>query len=233
MRKVLVVLFLLILAVSISLSGCGSKEADLPEPAANGDSAPEETEENLADIILRGKQVQSMSYEYVLTMPGANMEGKVWLQGNKMKSEMILEGLTVITIFDGDDGAVYTYYPGENQAMKIQGEKSEQMADSPLDYTESVDVDIAVIAESVTLDGVRCKVVTMPGEGDEGTTKMWIREDYGIPVRIETSLPEGGNMVMEYKNIKIEPLPAGTFQLPAGVEIMDLGDMMKGMPQFQ
>jgi outer membrane lipoprotein-sorting protein len=113
--------------------------------------------------------------------------------------------------------------------MKIQGEKSEQMADSPLDYTERVDPDLAANTESATLDGVRCKVVTLPGEGNEGTTKMWIREDYGIPVRIETSLPEGGNMVMEYKNVKIEPLPAETFQLPAGVEIMDLGDMMKGL----
>jgi outer membrane lipoprotein-sorting protein len=114
--------------------------------------------------------------------------------------------------------------------MKIQGEKSEQMADSPLDYTERVDPDLAVVMESEILDGVRCKVVTLPGEGDEGTTKMWIREDYGIPVRIEMLLPEGGNMVMEYKNIKMEQLPAETFQLPAGVEIMDLGKMMNDIP---
>ena len=50
---------------------------------------------------------------------------------------------------------------------------------------------------------------------------MWISEEHGLPLRVEAN--EGGvKTVLEYKNIKVGPIPDDTFKMPAGVEIMDM-----------
>lgn len=78
--------------------------------------------------------------------------------------------------------------------------------------------DIKVIEKRTVYDGVVCRVWQLRGQ-DGSETKMWVREDYGIPVRVEITAPDGMNMVMEYKNMKISPIPAETFQLPAGLRL--------------
>jgi hypothetical protein len=37
---------------------------------------------------------------------------------------------------------------------------------------------------------------------------------------------------MEYKNLKVGPQSPGVFELPAGVKITDVNEMMKQMPQM-
>ncbi len=36
---------------------------------------------------------------------------------------------------------------------------------------------------------------------------------------------------MEYKNLQIGPQPAEKFQLPAGVQVMDMTDMLNQFPK--
>lgn len=81
-------------------------------------------------------------------------------------------------------------------------------------------------------DGARCRVISIESADGKDKTKMWVREDYGIPVRVETSASDGTKTVMEYKNLKIGKQPADTFELPAGVVITDMGEMLKNMPQM-
>jgi len=35
----------------------------------------------------------------------------------------------------------------------------------------------------------------------------------------------------QYRNLKFGPLPPETFKLPPGVDVLDLGEMIKDMPQ--
>lgn len=62
--------------------------------------------------------------------------------------------------------------------------------------------------------------------------KMWVHEEYGIPLRVEVTEADGSKSVLEYKNLKVGPQPADTFKLPAGVQVTDMGEMMKNMPQI-
>jgi len=72
-------------------------------------------------------------------------------------------------------------------------------------------------------------VVITTADGKE-ECKMWVREDYGIPIRVEADSQEG-KAVMEYKNLQIGPQPAEKFQLPAGVQVMDMTDMLNQFPK--
>ncbi|MEW6573132.1 MAG: hypothetical protein AB1374_05815 [Bacillota bacterium] len=222
-----------------SLAGCGGKKKAEDQPAAGKNSvrneeATQAREESTADILAKSKKIEGMSYEYILTgLPTGQQTGKVWMHGKKMKTESSQGGQRIITIIDGDTNTVYTYYPGQNRAVKLKAGELGPEAQTPTDYTREANPDdVKVIEKRTTYDGVVCVVWEVKGK-DGSATKMWVREDYGVPVRVEITAPDGMKMVMEYKNMKIGPVPAETFELPAGVQVTDLGEMMKGVPGMQ
>lgn len=144
-----------------------------------------------------------------------------------MKTEGTVEGKKLITIFDGDTNTVYTYYPDLNMAMKVSGTKIYEKAPTPTDYTRDADPDKIKTLETTTYDGVKCKVMLIEREEGKEQVKMWVREDYGIPVLVEATAPDGSKTVMEYKNLKVGPQPSGVFELPAGVKITDVNEIIK------
>lgn len=229
-------LFCVIMAFLVAgPTGCGGKKKAEERPADRQDLRSEETqagrEESNAAILAKSKNIKGMSYEYILTgLPTGRQTGKVWMYGKKMKTEGTQGGQKIITIIDGDTNTVYTYYPGQNKAVKLTTGELGPDAQAPTDYTRDANPDeLKVISKKATYDGAVCRVWQLKRQ-DGSETKMWVREDCGIPVRVEITAPDGMNMVMEYKNIKIGPVPAETFKLPGGVQVTDLTGMMKGLP---
>ncbi len=51
--------------------------------------------------------------------------------------------------------------------------------------------------------------------------KMWVSEEYGIPLRVETP-EEGSQTIIEYKNLKVGPIAEDVFEIPQGVQIIDM-----------
>ncbi|MEW6446586.1 MAG: hypothetical protein AB1426_00600 [Bacillota bacterium] len=236
MKRVLLFYLIMVLLIT-SLAGCGGKKAEDQKPAAGRpDIKREEAKparaESTADIIAKSKKIEGMSYEYIMSGLSAGQQtGKVWMSGKKIKTERTQGGQRIITIIDADTNTVYSYYPAQNKAVKIISGELGPDAQTPTDYTRSTDPKaIKVIKKRTVYDGVVCQIWQLQ-EQDGSETKMWVREDYGLPVRVEVKAPGGLNMVMEYKNMKIGPLPAETFKLPPGVQVTDLTGVMKGLPQ--
>jgi outer membrane lipoprotein-sorting protein len=70
-----------------------------------------------------------------------------------------------------------------------------------------------------TIDGKLCLVVEYTVQGL--STKAWIWQEYGFPLKVVTETAQGTTMV-EYKNIDFSGIPDSEFQLPPGVQIMDM-----------
>ena len=225
-------LFTVLIILSVSLVGCGGgkKETDI-QPSSN-DTAQSMKEVSIADLMAKGKKVEGMSYDFVLTAKDGSMNGKTWVEGNKVKTEAVTEGQKIITIFDSD--TIYSYNPDQNIAYKLSPDKSKK-AETPMDYTEDLDSksDEIKILETTVYDGVKCKVVEVMSADSKDQMKMWLREDYGIPMRVESTESNGSKTIMEYKNLKVGPQPEETFKLPDGVQITDINQMMKQMPVGQ
>jgi len=73
------------------------------------------------------------------------------------------------------------------------------------------------------VNGETCHVIqfTTTTSGQELTSKMWLSERVGYPVRVTTdgAGSETATMTMDYTNIQIGPLPGDTFTVPADVKI--------------
>ncbi|MGI6092727.1 MAG: LolA family protein [Negativicutes bacterium] len=219
------VLFLVLCfaVVSLGLAGCGGSGWKQAAPAAK--------EETVDELFAKGKNLPGMSYDFVMTAAGKSMSGKMWLSDKNMKSEITVNNDKTITIVDEEAKVMYTYIPAQGTAFKMPFADDANNTDTPDEFTKDLDAAKVKVLETTTYDGAKCKVVLVQEKDSKAQTKLWVREDYGIPVRAELSDPEGVNMVIEYKNLKVGAQPADIFKLPAGVEIMDMSDMAKDLPK--
>ncbi|MGI6491556.1 MAG: LolA family protein [Pelotomaculum sp.] len=236
-RNGLFYLLLLLVVAMLSLMGCSGGKDNSSQPAgqpASNSAGQGAAEDSVESLFGKGKQVEGMSYDYVMTFNSTTVNSKVWVEGDKVKTDSVVEGQNIISIVDGD--TFYTYFPAENRAMKMtmaaeqeNGEKTE----TPIDFIEDVDdqQEQYKIVETTMYDGVECKVIVVTGADGKEQSKMWVRTDYGIPIRIESVDPSEEKTIMEFKNLKIGKQPADTFQLPAGVEIIDASDLFNNLPR--
>jgi len=123
---------------------------------------------------------------------------------------------TVISIVDLGAHVMYQYFPDQNLAYRMAYNQPETTA---LTETQSIpDYDYTELGTE-TMDGKVCLVVEYSYGGV--TAKMWIWKQYGFPIRVETTTAEG-TTVVEYRNIDFGDIPDNMFQIPAGVQIVDI-----------
>lgn len=238
MKRAFLYSLLLVLVLALfSLAGCGGNKENSSQPAgeqtAAQGSAQGTADDSIAGLFAKGQQIEGMSYDFIITTKEMVVNSKVWLEGEKVKTESVVEGQTIVSLVDGN--TFYTYFPQENRAMKMTSDQlNGQKTETPDDYTEDVETspDKYKIVETTVYDGVECKVVVVTGADGKEQSRMWVRRDYGIPIRIESTDPNGDKTVIEFKNLKIGKQPADTFQLPAGVEVTDASEMLKNLPQM-
>lgn len=232
---------ILLIATLLLLSGCGGDNKKAPDkpaaPAASAPTAPVKSasaaEETIAAIMMKAKNTPGFSYDMVMTAPGFSNTSKLWSSKDKMRVENAFEGKKVITIVDGD--ITYMYNPDENTAIKFSGKDlptgMEGKPENPADFQDNMVKDSLKALETVVYEGVKCRVITFIDKEDGATAKMWLREDYGLPMKQEVISKKGEKMTIEYKNMKIGAQSADLFKLPAGVKIQDMNAMMQNMPK--
>ena len=236
-RQVLIVGLLVLWISTGLLGGCGGDKKAADKPAAPAASTPAKpapaAEETIAAIMLKAKNAPGVSYDMVMTAPGFSNTSRLWSSKDKMRVENTFEGKKMITIVDGD--ITYMYNPEENVAMKFSGKNlpagMEGKPEHPSDYQDNMVKDSLKSLETVVYEGVKCRVITFVDKEDGATAKMWLREDYGLPMKQEIVSKKGEKMTIEFKNMKIGAQSADLFKLPAGVKIQDMNEMMKNMPK--
>lgn len=220
--KKLALLFLAMMLVLISLviGGCGgaTKGAN-----SEKESQPSAKVETAKELLLRGQSHSGLSYDCSISVNGANkVSSKVWVADKQNRTEMSKDGEKIVSIIDEKANIAYTYMPDQKTAYKHKIDLTEDH-DSGMtseQYTKDVDDTNIKVLETTTYDGVKCKVLQIKDK-DSSPIKMWVREDYGVPVRMEIKDPDG-DAVVEYKNIKVGTIPANMFTLPAGINIINM-----------
>ena len=144
------------------------------------------------------------------------MTTTVWLKDPKMKMKTTSEGQTIITILDQEAQTMYTYMPDQNMAFMMTYDQAQS---SPMDDTQNINQYNPQNVGTETIDGKVCMVVEYAVQDVSITT--WIWKEYGFPIKV-VSVTAQGTTTIEYKNIDFTNIPDSEFQLPAGVQIMDL-----------
>jgi outer membrane lipoprotein-sorting protein len=172
--------------------------------------------ESLGEILGRLAGVNAVKYDMVTSGSGIpEITTRVWIEGNKMRTETSAQGQTTITIVDGDTNTMYMYFPDQNMAMEVTYEPE----DSAIDEAQAVPDYNPTIIGHETYDGKLCLVVEYTVEGN--TVTMWIWEEHGFPIKVVT-VSSQGTFTAEYKNIVFGDIDDSLFELPEGVTIMTM-----------
>jgi outer membrane lipoprotein-sorting protein len=237
------------------LTGCGGQEQpsngengsveqtdrQQPSPPEQQNDRQEEEEEeeqeeslSLPSIISRASEIDACEYDITVTSPNReDHTAHMWWKGADMRvdSTMPTQGgsFDAVYLLDTEEQVSHVYLPDQNRAIKMSySQAKEQTADSPREQNEELREQDAEITGREVINGKECVVVEYTSEeGDE--TTVWVWEEYGLPIRTATVMDDG-EYTTEMSNIEFKDIPDDRFQLPEGVQVMDVpAGMGEGM----
>lgn len=168
----------------------------------------------------------SASYDQTTTQGRKVMTAKVSLKDELFRMETTAEGQTAIILHNRE--GTFTVMPSEGMAMKTAarhpGQRPIRGAGNYAQYLKERQAE-RIGAE--TVGGYACDIYRFLDPEDGSTVTAWVWKDKTFPVRFEIDGADG-KMLVELSNLQLgATIPDADFQLPAGVEVMDLGALMK------
>jgi hypothetical protein len=242
-KRILVLSLTLLIMTAILLSSCGggspttqnttstatSTSTNLPATSSTVASTSSSTtakttttaattaNSSLADLLAKMSSVSTVKYDAVVVPPtGDAMTQKFWLKKNKMRIETDAEVMNSISFIDTQAKTMINYIPSQNLAMKMDFSQAPQ---SGADAAQTLQNSSPTVVGVETIDGYVCTVLQYTDQ--QSTTKMWIGQTNGLPIKVETMTPVG-KVVVNLKNISFENIDDNLFELPAGVTVMDM-----------
>ncbi len=194
---------------------------EAPKPTATATARPAPTQQATATAVAKA-DFGEMSFEQVVTVPDAPQQSmKMYVKQDKMRIEVQAEGQQMIWIVDDAAKVAYMWLPAQNAAMKVGLAQFEaQLGSEPEVDVIANEALAGKVVGTETVDGKVCDVYEY--ETDGGKAKAWIWREKGFPLRTEVTTASG-KVVSEMKNVQFGNVPDNLFQLPAGVQVMDLG----------
>jgi outer membrane lipoprotein-sorting protein len=177
----------------------------------------------LTELLSKWTGQESVRYDLVVTLPDQldKVTGHICQTHNKQRMEYTMEGETVVMIFLLDENIMYTYMPDQNMATKMTLDTS-QMAQGTQtgDMPEILEREPSIVGTD-TIDGIECTVISFSPGGETDVT-LWVWTDTGFPIRTESITSDGKQTIMEYKNIDFSDIPDSVFEIPEGVQIIEM-----------
>lgn len=176
-------------------------------------------------------EIRTMAFDQIAYAPRmGEIPSKAFFKGDSVRLETEMQQQKTIVIIKAT-GEVYTYTPANNTAMKmnmgsLQNEQALATKNTALDVVKGL-YSTKIGEEAV--DGVLCGVYSYEPPDAKAKMKIWVSKQTGFPVRMESESPENSmRIVMDNFRYNI-PLADSLFEIPAGVKIIDMKQMMQGL----
>ncbi|MDP3703944.1 MAG: hypothetical protein Q8R78_06110 [Candidatus Omnitrophota bacterium] len=173
-----------------------------------------------------GAEAFSASYDQTVTQGRQVMTGKVNMKDEMFRIDMMAEGQATATLHNAS--GTYTYMPAEGMAMKLPGLSASQRPIEHADnYAQYLNERQAKRIGTETVDGHPCEVYQFTDPEIEGTVTAWVWTEKQFPIKMEIE-DKSGKILVEIRNVQLgAALPDALFQLPADVQVMDMGNMFQ------
>ena len=172
-----------------------------------------------------GAEAFSVSYDQKITQGRQVMTGTVSVKDELFRMEMTMDGHAMVTIRNA--GSTYTYMPEEGIAMRLpQLNPSQRPIEHADDYPQYLQERHAERIGAETVDGHPCEIYRFTDPEIQGISTAWVWTEKQFPIKMELD-GTGGKTLVEIQNVQLgAAIPDEAFQLPAGVQVMDMGNMM-------
>jgi hypothetical protein len=157
--------------------------------------------------------------EVITTKGGMNIATRVYMDNEKIRSEMTMQGMSMISIMRLDLKKMYSVMPAQRMvmAMPLDPDKIKQK----MPGATADDGKFEVVGPD-TVDGVPCTKYKMTTTKDNKVFYWWVNVATKAPVKMTS---EDGSFTLTWKNYVAGPQDAALFEVPAGYQVMDMPSM--------
>jgi len=164
----------------------------------------------LSEILGLTSAIESLKFDMAISGPGIpSVVSTVWQKPDKAKTEVSMEGQTIITYMDYVAEKMCVYFPATGMGMSMDFSMAQA---NPLDQAETILGYEPTIVGEETIDGKICLVFEWTTDGVH--TKWWLWKAKGFPIKAVVTTPEGVT-TMEFSNIEFGDIPDSEFEFPA------------------
>jgi len=160
----------------------------------------------------------------IITKDGITLQSKTYVDGDKMRGQVSMNGMDMSTIVRKDKQKIYTVMDAQKMAMAMDYDPAKFMkgktaaAFGPIGTFELIGPD--------TVDGATATKYKVTSDKTKDVYFFWLDMARKIPVQMAAA---DNSFTVKWKNYKPGPQNAALFEVPAGYQVMAMPNM-PGMP---
>jgi len=163
-------------------------------------------------------QATEFSATMVSKMHGQEMTGKIFIKGDKVRTESEAQGQTSIMIVRPDKNVLWILMP--QQKVYVETPLSDDPQQKMMTMSPQDNPNMKLVGTE-TIKGYECDKYETTASHEGQTTKhyAWISKKLGMPIKTTSA---DGSMSMEYQDIKVGKLDDSLFEPPKGYRKMPM-----------
>ena len=205
--------------------GAPAPTATAPSPTKPATTTAPAGGVSITDLANKAKGATEYSFNTKITSAGQAVSSKAYVKGTKMRNEMTVAGQKAVILLDLASKVAYTLLAEQKMAMKMDFSQAAANVENPGDKMDSLPSDSKFVGTD-TVDGKPAAMYDVPSS--QGTSRMWVWTERGLPLKVETTTPRG-TTVVEYTDYQFGPQPDSLFELPPGTQVVDLPTGIPGI----
>lgn len=164
------------------------------------------------------------TYDQRAKVAGKTMASKVSMKNEKFRMETTMDGMASVIIHN--ENGTFIVMPDQGMAMKTGLQTGQGAIAGADNYAAYLQANNAQQIGTETINGQACDIYQFTDASTGEATKAWVRQDIQFPTRLEIASPKG-KVEVDITNVRLNaPLADSQFELPPGVQAMDMGNMM-------
>ncbi len=183
----------------------------------------EEEEVDISEILAKSEELDSIYYDIM----GGDVDeeswvGKFWQRGEKSRLEIITDEGIMISILNPEEDTALVYLPSYRVAMRMDSLQEREIREASVrEKAAGILRYSPVVVGEENFNGKECIIIEYTDTEREEDVKMWVWEDYGIPVKMVMEA-DGDVSQIEVSNVDFNEIDEDIFVMPEEIEIMEL-----------
>jgi hypothetical protein len=161
----------------------------------------------------------------IRTGQGMAIQSKTFVDGDKMRSDVKMNGVTMAIIVRKDKQKMYQVLDTQKMIMEMDYDPEKMQGNAATSFGPEGKF---VVIGPDTVDGVPCTKYTVTSDKTKQVFYFWLDVARKVPVEMAAT---DGSLTVKWKNFSAGPQDPSLFEPPAGYQVMPMPNMPGGAGQ--
>jgi outer membrane lipoprotein-sorting protein len=152
----------------------------------------------------------------ITTKEGMAIQSKTYVDGDKMRSDVTMNGVAMAIIVRKDKRKIYQVMEDQKMVMEMPYDPDKFQGRTAASFGPE---GTFVLVGPDTVDGVACTKYKVTSDKTKQVFFFWLDVDRKVPVQMATA---DGSLTVKWTNFTAGPQDASLFEVPEGYQVMTM-----------